>query len=152
MSKLLIQGSRIWGVDPVEHELYFEVDGIHIPKSAIEGYDQPDVELPEGFSPPAYQWIDGTVVLKPIVKTREELKIERARAVKNIVVTIDGLNFDGDETSQNRMARAIVAMKAGEVPTTYWTLADNTVVAVTVAQLIQALSAAGLAQTSLWSI
>ena len=76
-------------------------------------------------------------------------KAQRAETVSRIVVEIDGLKFDGDEDSQDRMARAIVALDAGE--TIQWVLADNSVVQVTREQLRQALRLAGQQQTEVWA-
>ena len=62
--------------------------------------------------------------------------------------------FDGDEVSQERMARAIVVAKAtGEedTATTTWVLHDNTVAQPTIAQLVKALRLAGEEQTKLWT-
>ena len=63
--------------------------------------------------------------------------------------------FDGDEISQNRIARTITAATAagyGPEDTTTWVLHDNTVATVTIKQLSQALLASGLKQTELWII
>lgn len=101
--------------------------------------------------------------LEAPAKTDEELaaedlaqaKAERADAVSKIVVTVDGMVFDGDETSQERMSRTITAAVAtGEnmSATTTWVLADNTVAQVSITQLAQALRAAGEQQTQLWTV
>lgn len=76
-------------------------------------------------------------------------KAERAEYVSRIVVEVDGMKFDGDETSQDRMARSIVALNDSE--TVQWVLADNTIAQVTKEQLRQALRLAGEAQTSIWA-
>ena len=81
-------------------------------------------------------------------EARELFKQERAKAVAAIVVEVDGLLFDGDEISQGRMARAIVAMEEEE--TALWVLANNEDVLVTRAQLKEALRLAGAAQTAVW--
>ena len=39
----------------------------------------------------------------------QEWKTSRATAVESITVEVDGMVFDGDETSQTRMARAVTA-------------------------------------------
>lgn len=91
------------------------------------------------------------------IKTEEELEIERianakekrASIVASIIVEVDGMKFDGDETSQDRMARSIVALNDGE--TVQWVLADNTIAQVTKEQLRQALRLAGEAQTAIWA-
>ena len=76
-------------------------------------------------------------------------KSERADYVSKIVVEVDGMQFDGDETSQDRMVRAAYALNDGE--TVQWVLADNTIAQVTKEQLRQALRLAGEAQTSIWA-
>lgn len=85
----------------------------------------------------------------------EKAKQDRAQAVSKIVVTVDGMKFDGDETAQGRMSRTITAaMMTGEQETvkTYWVLADNTVAQVTIEQLARALRLAGEKQTELWTV
>lgn len=81
-------------------------------------------------------------------------KTERAAAVSKIVVTVDGMQFDGDETSQTRMSRAVVLAavfgKDLDATTTKWVLADNTVAYPTIRQLAQALMLAGEEQTAVW--
>lgn len=95
---------------------------------------------------------------KPAVKSVEEVlapydrtlfKKQRAEKVANITVDVDGMVFDGDETSQQRMARSILVMNDSEQIT--WILSDNTKAEVTKAQLETALRKAGEAQTALWS-
>ena len=76
-------------------------------------------------------------------------KLERAEYVSKIVVEVDGMQFDGDETSQDRMARSIVALNDGE--TVQWVLADNTIAQVTKEQLREALRKSGEAQTAIWA-
>ena len=65
---------------------------------------------------------------------RQIFKVERARAVQAITVTtVLGNTFDGDEISQGRMARAILALPEGE--TVRWVLHDNTEIDATEAEL-----------------
>lgn len=82
-------------------------------------------------------------------------KAERATQVGQLTVTVDGMVFDADETSQNRMSRVVAGAQALGVDlnttTQIWVLADNTVATPTVAQLAQALKLAGEAQTALWT-
>lgn len=89
-------------------------------------------------------------------EAREAAKRERVAYVSGIKVTTQsGRIFDGDETSQNRMARAIVALNAqpqDPVPTITWVLADNTSVQATAAELTEALALAGAAQAAVWVI
>ena len=83
-----------------------------------------------------------------------QAKAERAEAVSKLTVTVDGMVFDADETSQNRMSRVVAGAQAlgiDQSTTQVWVLADNTVATPTVAQLAQALKLAGEAQTALWT-
>jgi hypothetical protein len=86
------------------------------------------------------------------VADRAAFKQRRAEAVANIKVTTgSGRVFDGDETSQARMARAILGLQAaGEGATVTWVLADNTPVEVTAAEMQEALMLAGSEQARLW--
>lgn len=85
--------------------------------------------------------------------TRAQLKIKRAEAVANIkVTTAAGNTFDGDEESQGRMTRAIIALSTGLAPSVNWVLADNSVIAATAAELTEALVLAGMAQAAIWVI
>lgn len=99
---------------------------------------------------------DGTHFIKPTPpaetpeQAREKFKAARAALVAAIVVSVDGLPFDGDEDSQNRMARAVLVAQIAGLTSTIWTLANNTAVEVTVGQLQQALTLAGLAQSDVW--
>lgn len=82
---------------------------------------------------------------------REEWKASRAAMVEAIdVTTAAGNTFDGDEVSQGRMARAILALGTTPGGATNWVLADNTVIAATAAELTEALALAGAAQAALW--
>ena len=78
-------------------------------------------------------------------------KENRTEAVARIrVTTASGKVFDGDETSQTRMARAVVALQAAGQTETLWVLADNTPTMVTLDELAEALALAGSEQTRLW--
>lgn len=83
---------------------------------------------------------------------REAWKARRAEAVRNIkVTTASGRVFDGDETSQARMARGILGLQAeGDGATVTWVLANNEAVTVTADELAEALKLAGAEQARLW--
>ena len=83
-------------------------------------------------------------------KAVSDWKSSREIAVSQIKVTVDSLEFDGDEISQGRMARAVVA-SSSDAETTIWVLANNTPTSVTALQLRQALKLAGTEQTRLWT-
>lgn len=78
-------------------------------------------------------------------------KAQREQQVAQIKVTTQaGHTFDGDEVSQGRMARAIIALQGTGAPSVTWVLADNTPVEVTAAELTEALALAGAAQAAIW--
>ena len=84
-------------------------------------------------------------------RDRESFKAARVTAVDNIkVTTAAGNTFDGDETSQTRMGRAILVLSTGAAATVPWVLADNTVIQATAAELAEALALAGAEQAQLW--
>lgn len=87
---------------------------------------------------------------EPVRDLYAEWKLERESKVAAITVEVDGLLFDGDETSQNRMARVVIAAN-DPADTTYWALHDNRVELVTAAQLKAACRLAGEEQTRIWN-
>ena len=98
-----------------------------------------------------WEVIEGSPLLERMAREAVgKAKAERAAAVAAITVEVDGMVFDGDETAQTRMARAVAAASSDE-ETTVWVLHDNTVAQPTVAQLKQALRLAGQAQTAVWA-
>lgn len=79
----------------------------------------------------------------------ERVKQSRASAVERIVVTTStGKKFDGDEASQDRMARAVAVGVPGQ--NTRWKLATNNWAQVTYEELKEALQLAGAEQTIIW--
>ena len=78
-----------------------------------------------------------------------QAKNERAEAVENITVEVDGMIFDGDETSQARMGLAVMTMSDEE--TNVWVLHDNTIAQVSKAQLLEACRLARIEQSALWT-
>lgn len=84
---------------------------------------------------------------------RVALKAFRVDNVAAIQVTTStGKTFDGDETSQGRMARAIVTLQAVGIGETEWKLVDNSVQTVQLGELVEALLLSGQAQTALWMV
>lgn len=85
------------------------------------------------------------------IPERTQRKAQREIAVAAIKVTTQaGNTFDGDETSQGRMARAIIALSTGLAPSILWVLADNSVIQATAAELTEALVLSGQAQAAIW--
>lgn len=81
--------------------------------------------------------------------TLADLKNARTNLVKSIVVTTSaGHAFDGDEDSQNRMARAIAGMD--DTDTMLWVLSDNALITVNKTELREALRLSGIAMTTIW--
>lgn len=82
---------------------------------------------------------------------REAEKIQRDITTSAILVTTAAGNvFNGDEISQNRLSRALMALQLTGTPKTYWVLANNVAAEVGVPELAEALALAGAAQTALW--
>ena len=82
---------------------------------------------------------------------REAEKIQRDITTAKILVTTSAGNvFNGDEVSQNRLSRAIMALQLTGTLTTHWVLANNVSVEVGVPELAEALALSGAAQTALW--
>jgi hypothetical protein len=104
------------------------------------------------------EWLDAGGVPEPAdppspEEQREKFKAEREAAVKAITVTTkSGNTFDGDEISQGRMARAILALQATSAKSATWVLADNSAIDATAAELSEALSLAADEQFRLWVV
>ena len=99
--------------------------------------------------------VDYKRVWNIVALTAEELlanaKVVRLEAVQSIQVeTASGKIFDGDESAQDRMSRAIVALDPAE--STTWILADNTPALVTREELREALRLAGAEMTAHWVV
>ncbi|MDD2231197.1 MAG: hypothetical protein PHY48_17580 [Candidatus Cloacimonetes bacterium] len=125
-------------------------DGREMFTTSVEGATWLHVELNEWLkdNTPLPFMTEEELAQKAIDDAREAFKSSRSAVVKSIKVTVGDKVFDGDETSQTRMARAIVVMTDTE--TVLWVLADNTQVQVTKAELTEALRLAGEAQTQAW--
>lgn len=103
--------------------------------------------LAEGNTPLPYM-TEEELAHKDIDDARVAFKSSRSAVVESLKVTVGDKVFDGDETSQTRMARAIIVMTDTE--TVLWILADNTPAQVTKAELTEALRLAVEAQTQAW--
>lgn len=79
-------------------------------------------------------------------------KAQRQNAVDNLkVTTTSGKEFDGDETSQGRMSRAILTGQIAGITECTWVLASNVPTVVTLAELSEALAKAMQAMGAIWS-
>lgn len=116
----------------------------------VDGADLPFSVIGTGTVEP---WTGPMPTPDPPELTRAQKKAQREMAVAEIkVATQAGNTFDGDEESQGRMARAIIALSTGLAPSVNWVLADNSVIAATAAELTEALVLAGQAQAAIWII
>ena len=92
--------------------------------------------------------IDNSVPYYDLHKYHKNLLLAKVNKIK--VTTSSNKTFDGDEKSQDRMARAInIASISGQTET-QWKLADNTIVTVTLDELKEALSLAGKRMSEMW--
>ncbi len=112
--------------------------------------DTPDaVEVPDDS--PLESISDALDDVAQAMVVAQQAKMQRTEAVARIrVTTASGKVFDGDETSQTRMARAVVALQAAGQTETLWVLADNVPTTVSLDELAEALALAGAEQTRLW--
>lgn len=95
--------------------------------------------------------LSDTELAERSIQAREAAKVSRATAVEAIkVTTAAGNTFDGDETAQGRMSRAILVLSTGAAASVPWVLADNTVIQADIAELTEALALAGAEQARLW--
>lgn len=131
-------------------KFYVDAQGRYL--GGFDGAEPPDGAI-EVAEPPQHGtdlWV-GNAWQAP-APSRDALKAARQMQVDAIAVTVNGKVFDGDETSQERMARALrVSDITGQASCT-WVLHDNTAVTVTRDELAQALSLAMQAQGAMWVI
>lgn len=117
---------------------------------AFEADGSQDHLITAEMQPITYEEVLERTQLPLEVRERREFKAQRGEAVNNIkVTTASGNTFDGDETSQNRMARAVLRMS--DTDTIKWVLADNTEIQATKAELAEALDLAGQEQAAVWT-
>lgn len=125
-------------------------EGIYPPEAAIwcnttqQGYI---VEL-EDSKPGSRRYQIVAIQDKTEEQLLQEAKYARTNSVNNIVVTVDNMQFDGNETAQQRMMRAISTIEDNEP--ILWVLHDNTVQSVTKQQLQTALKLSMREQSMLW--
>lgn len=109
------------------------------------------MEVEQGYDG---QWyVHGYAPVKPqelvVQEALVQAKAERAEEVEALIVEVEGMVFDADETSQARMSVAASSMTDDE--TNVWVLRDNTIVEVTKSQLLQACRLARIAQSAIWT-
>lgn len=84
------------------------------------------------------------------LKDTIEWKSQREKLVSSIEVSLDGVVFQGDEISQNRMSNAINGLP-DESTTIDWVAKDNTVHQLNKANLKRLLFLAGTEQSEIWN-
>lgn len=128
-----------WGVVKCGPECWLVVDS-ETPDAVEVPDDSPLESIPDALDDAAQALV-----------VAQQAKMQRTEAVARIqVTTTSGKTFDGDETSQTRMARAVVALQAAGQTQTLWVLADNVPTTVSLDELSEALALAGAEQTRLW--
>ena len=117
-------------------------------------------DISETIYKPSYDKILVAGKLTDTINTDEEFKITSiaAKSIKVeailglVVTTTSGKIFDGDEKSQDRMARAINIATITGLTETQWKLADNSRVMVTLDELKEALALAGQEMSRIWLV
>lgn len=93
----------------------------------------------------AYEYINTQEDPEHYAKT-----VRNAQLLALKITTAAGHEFDADEVSQNRIARAIQTAEIAGLTETQWTIADNSSPLVPLAELREALALAMAAQGALW--
>lgn len=84
---------------------------------------------------------------------RAAAKVVRQAAVDAIKVTVaSGKTFDGNEAAQANLLLAVQVAQITGLTETEWTLADNSRVTVTLAEIKEALTLAALEKSRLWPL
>ena len=126
-------------VGQVPYLVYYKLDGegnrySHYLDEIVDGIYVPDMDKQAELE---------------ATQAREAFKAQRQEAVDNLEVTYEGTIYQGDEVSQGRMSRAILALP-DDTTTTLWIAKDNTPMQLTKVDLSSILRLAGEAQTVLW--
>jgi hypothetical protein len=103
-------------------------------------------KTPRGFEPYTYS---------PSEKDKlSQKKALREEELENLKVQVDGMVFDADEISQNRISRILSTAYTlnQDIDTTFkeWVLADNTISKVSIRQLSAVLEKASEKTSELW--
>jgi len=85
--------------------------------------------------------VDAEATVQEALKAAQEAKVAKQLALNSITVTTtSGKVFDGRDIDQQRMMSAIMSADVVGITETYWKLADNSVVMVTLVELKEALA------------
>ena len=110
-------------------------------ENAVSNY----VENEDGVKP-VFRALTDTELLPFTLKEQKEL---RNTLVNNIEVEYNGIVYQGDETSQDRMSRAINGLP-DDITTILWKASDNSSQELTRLDLKEILFLAGQEQTRIW--
>jgi len=134
-------------------EEYYDISGLPEPK--LEVTDEAWQEAIDN----GYNYVDVSTgeLSKVDFRTDEEIaeaelnawKRSRDEAVANIVVEYNGIQYQGDEKSQDRMSRAINGLP-DDTTEIGWVAADNSMQMLNKADLQTILAMAGAEQARLW--
>ena len=140
----IIRNDKFTGTQYTIEQFSKEVKEFHINETWIEKeiFDLvPDEDGLIDYGEPTAEELDA--------QAKVDWKVSRAELVEAIkVTTLAGNEFDGDETSQTRMSRAIAVMT--DTNTTMWVLANDEAIMASKAEMMEALKLASEAQTALW--
>ena len=140
----IIRNDKFTGTQYTIEQFSKEVKEFHINETWIEKeiFDLvPDEDGLIDYGEPTAEELDA--------QAKVDWKVSRAELVEAIkVTTLAGNEFDGDETSQTRMSRAIAVMN--DTDTIMWILANDEAIMVGKAEMMEALKLASAEQTRLW--
>jgi hypothetical protein len=105
--------------------------------------------IPDGFDLTYCQQWGLTVNADVVARVKKELRTKKVSRI--LVTTTAGNTFNGDEKSQDRMSRAIIAAE-GILDLISWRLENNSVIEIPIEELREALLLAGTKQTEMWFI
>lgn len=100
-----------------------------------------------------YKYLDNEIVEygDDLTYLSMSTKLSKIKEVESIIVTTSsGKAFNGDETSQDRMTRAITVSQVTGKTETEWKLADNSIKVITFSELSEALNLASEAMSKIW--
>jgi hypothetical protein len=136
----LKDGGRVVGV------VYGEAPGSSDHKGVME---HPTAEIGKHKIDPETLEVSDYIHVPSEQEIRNEFKETRKNSLASSTVEFEGMVFDSDETSQNRMLRPISLLQ-NDTDTQVWVLNDNTVVNLTRPQFLGVLLLAGEQQTNMW--
>ena len=131
--------------------MYYIINGKAIEASKLDDKRKALLER-EGVVPVATipQAMLDAIEVANIQSTYKSWKLAREQLVKNIEVTYNGVVYQGDEDSQGRMSRAILALP-DTVTTINWIAKNNTIVPLNANDLKTILFLSGQAQSLIWN-